>query len=374
MTEQGSETPPSKPPIADDAAPASESSSDLPMPPEGDQKPGDAGESLPPPPNFGLQMAQLVIIPLVIVAVAVGISMLFGKLASVEESTANLVHKLEQSSGSGRIVAGVQDPRYKDRWLAAFNIAARIPQLKTDRERLELSKDLVRILDNNVGDDEGLLQLYLLPAIGQLGQPGGLEAIRGKLTAKDPRVQQGAIRGILSWPDHEAARVAVPALVEASKSSDPAVQLEAAAALGSLATPEQRFVITALNDLMDRTATQSQEAHWNTAVALACLGDDRGSQYVADVLLSRDSLAQIRLEANPDAPVSTLQGMSRAAQDRVILSTLASADRMNAAVVWDTITRLADDDPSLSVRKAAIHSLGERKRLQGSSSEPANEE
>jgi hypothetical protein len=350
MTEQGSSNPTNQPASSSDEP----SPEELPMPPTGDAAPA-TDAALPPPPSFGLQVAQLVIIPLVIVAVAVGVSMLFGKLASVEESTANLVQKLEQSSGSGRMVAGVQDPRYKDRWLAAFNIAARIPQITKESERASLSDDLVRILDHNVGDDEGLLQLYLLPAIGQLGQPGGLDAVRGKLAASDPRVQQGAIRGILSWPSRDEARLALPALVEVLKSNEPAVQLEAAAAVGALATPDEAYAIAGLHDLMDRTLTQSQEAHWNAAVALACLGDDRGSKYVADVLLSRDTLAKITLEAEADAPRPVSEpGMPRVAQDRVILSTLASAERMNSAIVWNKIRTIADDDPSLSVRKAAI--------------------
>jgi hypothetical protein len=73
------------------------------------------------------------------------------------------------------------------------------------------------------------------------------------------------------------------------------------------------------------------------------------------VLLSRDTLAKITLEAEADAPRPVSEpGMPRVAQDRVILSTLASAERMNSAIVWNKIRTIADDDPSLSVRKAAI--------------------
>jgi HEAT repeat protein len=307
---------------------------------------------LPPPPTFGREMAQLVVIPAVIVVVCIGLALLFGWLAGAEESVDNLLLKLQQSSGAGQLPLGMQDPRYKDRCLAAYNIASIIRDRGMDPvEKQRISESLLEVLKHNVADHELLLRAYLLMAIGQLGQDGGLEAILSGFDSPHAQVRQAAIMGVLSWPDREALREAVPVLRDRLGDEDPAVRATSAAALGVLARGEDEGVIEALRRAMEPMEPRMREARWNAAVALARLGDAQGSRLVAGLLLDRAALSGLSAgESGADAQIK----MPAAMVDRIMLATLESASVMTDAQVWDKIGLIAENDPSLPVREGAL--------------------
>lgn len=316
--------------------------------PQGLAMPGDNQPLGPPPapPSFTRQAVQLVAIPAIIVAVCVGMAVLFGVMAGASDSLGNHLLKLRQQSGMGKLPLGMQDPRYKDRWLAAYNIATMIPALKDPAEKQRLSADLADILEHNVNEDEPVLQSYLMLAVGQLGQPGGLDVIRNGMTAKHPRARQGAVSAALSWPDPNEARTLIPELIQRLIDDHPLVTSSAAAALGQLAQQDDPGVIPALHTALDTTDTAARDARWNAAIALARLDDPRGSEVVATVLLNREQL-HISLAGD------TIDRGEAAQQDRVILSVLTVADSMTDPRIWDTIKTLADGDPNRTIRKAA---------------------
>ncbi len=319
--------------------------------------------TLPPPPGFGKQLAQLIIIPAVIVILCIGMAVLFGKLAGGRDSIDNNLARLEQDSGGGRMAMGLQDPRYKERGLAAYNLATQIPAVKDPAERKRISDRLIVILREHVGPSERELHVYLLTAVGQLGQEGGLEAILPWLSAADAVSRQGAIRGVLSWPDAAQARRVRASLLPLLK-DDPAIAAEAAAALGELGKNDgveasNGDVIAALRQAMNVVTTEQREVQWNAAVALARLGDEQGSAYVGDVLLNPEALAKLpQATSGPAAERS----MTIATQDRLMLSVLASAGDMTDGKVWAKIKSIADGegDYRLGVRKAALELLNAR--------------
>jgi hypothetical protein len=344
---------------ADSAPPASEK---LPLPPGAPL--GQVAEAepivVPPPPSFGRQMAQLVIIPAAIVALAVGVALLFGKIAGASDTLDNQLLKLKQSSGAGKMAFNLQDPRYKDRSLAAYNVATMIPGIKSPTEKRRVSDALIEILAQNVGEHEDTLQAYLLMAIGELGQPGGFEAITERLGAADSRTREGAIAGVLAWPDKPYARAAVPRLTDLLADPSPMVRAKAAAGLGELAPRGDARIIAALHEAMSANGIEAREAVWNSAIALGRLGDEQGAQFVARLLLDRDYLAK-----QPESGEGERQPMSPATQDRVILSVLAAARTMASPLVWEKVERLADNDPNRVVRSAAHELLRDHQEKLG---------
>jgi len=323
---------------------------DAPPMPGGDGLNPSEQAPLPPPPTISRQVAQLVIIPAVIVLICVGISLLFGLLAGGETDINTYLLKLRQSGGNGRLAFDIQDPRYKDRSLAAYNIATMIPEIKDAAERKRVSDQLLEILADHTSEQEETLRVYLLLAVGQLGQGGGIESVAGWLDAKQAQVRLGAVRGILSWPNKEEARVAIPGLVDRLKDEESLVAASAAAALGELARREDAAVIPALRAALSQVGGSRRETIWNAAVALARLGDGQGTGIVADVLLDRTALAQ--LPADPSRTAGNEQ-IGTGMQDHVILSTLSAARDMTDPKIMDKIKYLAVKDPNPRVRKEA---------------------
>ena len=352
-----------------------------PDPAPGDELPmpgavGSAGSPLaspepiviPQPPSAGKQVIQLVLIPAAIVICAVSIAILFAKLAGSTENIDTQLMKLRESSGEGRMALNLQDPRYKNRSMAAYNIATMIPAIKDPAERKRISNELVDILDHNLSadsDTDDKLYVYVLSAVGQLGQKEGLEAIVKRLTMSGsrPMVKQGAIRGLLSWPRDEEAKQHAKSLLPLLADQDLNVSSMAAAALGQLGDGKDAATIAALKDAMTAAAEKSRDLRWNAASSLARLGDPEGSKFVAEVLLNRTALAKMEVDgagSTPQIPAGTT--LPTNLQDQVILSALAASVTMNDPVVWAQIEKLRTDDPSLPVRTAASMVTDRHKR------------
>jgi len=338
---------------------SAQAGSEMVMPGEPSTPASGSSSSAPDKPApFGLQMAQLVIIPALIVIACISLAWMFSVLASAKDDIDTHLLKLRQSSGAGKLAMGLQDPRYKDRGLAAYNIATMIRHETDPKEKLRISTALSEILEQHVAKDEYVLQDYLLRALGQLGQPGGLDTIMKRLDAPHPRIRQGAIGGVLSWPDAHEARRGLGALTARLTDDDPIVRAIAAAAVGQIATPQDEHVIESLRSSMQNAdGLEMREARWNAAVALAKLGDTQGGRFVADVLLDRSVLAE--MPAGETGP-SVEQKMTRGMADRVMLSTLASVYQTNDPRIWRRVSQIADNDPSRVVKTAAQKLLRSR--------------
>ena len=242
--------------------------------------------------------------------------------------------------------------------MAAYNIATMIPAIKDPAERKRISNELVDILDHNLSadsDTDDKLYVYVLSAVGQLGQKEGLEAIVKRLTMSGsrPMVKQGAIRGLLSWPRDEEAKQHAKSLLPLLADQDLNVSSMAAAALGQLGDGKDAATIAALKDAMTAAAEKSRDLRWNAASSLARLGD----------LLNRTALAKMEVDgagSTPQIPAGTT--LPTNLQDQVILSALAASVTMNDPVVWAQIEKLRTDDPSLPVRTAASMVTDRHKR------------
>ncbi len=321
--------------------------------PGSDAPQADPAQPPPPPPSFGRQAAQLVVIPALIVVAVIALMSLFALLAGREENVQDLVARLRQSSGSGKLALGIQDPRYKDRSLAAATLATKIPEMRDPAQRAELSGELQDILNKSVAEEEDMLRAYLLIALGQLGQASAIPIVADGLGSPLERVRQAAVRALLSWPEPAELASVQPRLLPLTADLSPAVRTEAVLAVGKLAqasTAQPDHAIAALTGALRSTDPTHREARWNAAVALTLLGDEAGAGFVVDVLLNREALAQ--LPAAWEGP-GVNQKLSAAGQDRVILSTLAALAKIGHPKVRARVEELSKKDPSLGVRNRA---------------------
>lgn len=328
----------------------------------GSEADGEAVES----PSFGRQVAQLVVIPAGIAIASVLVFLMFGFFAAEPDNIEDHLARLKESSGYGReLPGGMQDPRYKDRWLAAMNVARLIETIDDPQQREAISDQLVSILNKNVAPEEDLLIHYLLIAIGRLGQEDAFSELTQRLTAERAQVRSGAINGILSWPDDQRAqaRQAVPKLADLMDDPYDLVRANAARALWKLAEPGDPGVAEALHDATggsgsDPDGNTFRQSRWQAAIALAALGDEQASEFVVNTLLNREALAQMPAD---DSPTGGPRNMTEDQQEQVMAFTLVLVPKMESELVWEHVEWLSRNDPSVVIRKAAIKLLESRK-------------
>lgn len=323
------------------------------------------------PPSVGRQAAQLFIIPSLIVMAGMGVMILFVWIINHERSLRDDVAALRGCAGSGRGVAGMLEPAFKDCMSKAHGIANRIPSMTDPEARAALSEDLTELFEQDVTDEEGLLRQWLPMAIGQLGVKGSEGVLFQALEHQGEATRVGALKGLLAWPDQDAqragrtARAALPRVMPLLHDGTPDRVMFAAMLLGEIGLPEDEGLADHLVKVLGRDGLAWRDARWAAAVALARLGDRRGSRVVEAVLLDRAVLAT--LPVGPEAKQGST--MPSPMQDRVIFQTLRSAGEMTDPAVVAKIRSLAADDVSPLVKKQARDLLY---RIESSNKTPGN--
>ena len=313
----------------------------------------------PPASSWPRQLAQLVVIPALIVAAAAAAWLVWGLfIGSGAGDIDLLLAQLRHTPSAEEGLLGLHTPSSRTRWQAADAIARKIRTIEDPDQRRRISSELESILAN-VGDGQPHLTHYLLLAVGRLGQPHGIEAIGTFFDSSEMIVHLGCLRGLASSPDLETARQLIPQVIEHLDNPHWQVQMEAAITLGHLGRPENLEVVEALAGTIDPTASDHRDVVWNAAVALARLGDERGLDFVIEVLLNRKALS--RLSAKVAGPGS-IDAMSSPQQDRVMTTTIGAAAKIDDPRLWQKLEQIAEEDPSRSVRQAAAVMLGRRPR------------
>src|SRR4051794_7841980 len=143
---------------------------ELPMPSDVKSVPAaDAQAPLIEPPSVKL-IVRLFLIPLCIVAVAVGIMFLISLLAGRTPSVDEAISGLKSGGGGGRTAELLVGPAAKQRYLYAKTLTDHMKLGLSESERVKLTGDLVNILDQYTKSDEGEVQHFLLLALGRAWQ------------------------------------------------------------------------------------------------------------------------------------------------------------------------------------------------------------
>ena len=332
---------------------------------------GTSAEPLPEPPSAKL-IARLFIIPLLIVAAAVGIMFLIGRMAGASPSFEDALARL-RNPGGGRTVDMLIGPGSKQRYMDAKTVADKIMKVGTDpAERVKISDELIEILDKHTTDNEGDVRHFLLLALGrawQLEQPGmqsdspqASEARQRALTtllryANSGSVsnQKAAILALAYWAGRDEVRQALPMLVSKlrDESQDLDVRLAAATVLGPIAKPTDAEVVDALKFATRDTRPENIELVWGSALSLAQLNQkDVGDTIL--LLLDRKELSSVKvLDRETDPKNPTFHPLGDKEQERILINTMIGAKKLDVAEVQQRIRWLKDNDPSPRVRAAA---------------------
>jgi hypothetical protein len=366
---------------------------DLPMPSD-HEKPADKSapaeakaEEIPlaEPPSAKL-LVRLFLIPLIIVAVAVGIMFLIGLLAGRPASFEEALARLKRPGG-GRTADMLVGPGAKQRYIDAKTLVDKMKAGMTEPERIAVSKDLIDLLDNHTQEDEGDVRHFLLLATGRVWQieprksgetdeqfadrqmnseaavesrKDVVEAVLRYMDSPTLRTRTAAVLSTAYWTGRPEAKLFVPKLIAIVKDGrqDLDVRMAAATALGPIGSfgPERDpAIIDALQYTLRNADPRDQELVWSAALSLAQM-DQKEVDGTILSLLDRQYLSDVQVydrEVDPKNP--KMRKLSDAEQQRFLINTMIGAKNLKSSPeVQAKIGEITKNDPSPRVRAQGI--------------------
>jgi HEAT repeat protein len=271
---------------------------------------------------------QFFLIPLAVVAVAVGVYAGFRSLLADSRSPQEYLREV-QSGGSNR------------RWPAAYELSRMMadPKVRADRT---LAPALVKAFQESKGDNQ--VRRYLALAIGRLDPPLPAAAIADLTHALDDPDSETRISVIWALGSSGDAAV-VPRLAPlySAQDADAGIRKMVVYALGALPGEAQMDTLrTALRD-------EAADVRWNAAVALARKGSGEGVP-VLKQMMDRQYVEQavkreVRLDADQD-PIAD-----------VMISGIRAAATVKDESLKASVAALSRNDPSMKVRDSALEAL-----------------
>ncbi|HEX7190822.1 MAG TPA: HEAT repeat domain-containing protein [Thermoanaerobaculia bacterium] len=260
---------------------------------------------------------QFVIFPLGIVVIAVGVFLLFGKLASDEQSIPDYLNEIR--SGSSH-----------ERWQAAYQLSKSLK--RGEAKRYPNLEQQVASLYVGAKHDDPRIRRYLSMVLGSLGDRKATPLLVDALSEKDVDTRIYALLALADLRDPAA----VPAVMTASHDDDKDVRKTALYTLGSIG--DRRSMDLLASALTDETA----DVRYNAAVALARMGDPRAIGVLREMLdRSRlNNVRDMREDQKEEAMIVAINSYTR------LVGKNASQDLMR-------LTR----DPNLRVAAAAKEAL-----------------
>jgi HEAT repeat protein len=338
--------------------------------------PHDPSQAVGEPPSVKL-IVRLFVIPLFIVAVAVGVMFLISLLAGGTPSMEEALNRLK-SPGGNRTAEWLVGPASKQRYMDAKTLVDKMKAGMGEAERIRLVDELVDVLQNHTRAGEGEIRHFLLLALGRSWQkdPGQPEmnsdaarASRLKVLdvlskhAADPEVatRKAALLATVYLAGQPEVKQVIPLLVE--KVSDPKEDLDArmaaATALGPIATPGDAAVIEALQSAMREGEPRNAELEWSAALSLAQLGQTDVAPTILK-LLSREELAEMRYyDRESDEKNPAFRPLNDQEQQRILINTMIGARNLPVPEVQQQLKKLAESDPSPRVRAAGRELLAQ---------------
>jgi hypothetical protein len=329
----------------------------------------EAAQPVGEPPSAKL-IVRLFFIPLLIVALAVGvmmlISMLAGSGASLDEAVARL-----KNPGGARTADWLVGPGSKQRYLDAQALVNEMKSGLSEAQRIKLTADLVDILDNHTKPDEGQIQHFVLLALGRVWQRDPAQptmnssdavAARGQVVqtllryadAPEVATRKAAVLAMVYLASRDEARSFIPKLIArlTDGREDLDVRIAAATALGPLASTDDKAAIEALQSALRDTDPRDLELVWSSALSLAQLNQTDVSDTIL-LLLNRRELSGVKVydrETDPKNP--SFRPLSEQEVERILINTMIGAHKLDVPAVQEQIRVLAQSDPSARVRAA----------------------
>jgi hypothetical protein len=328
------------------------------------------------PPSVKL-IVRLFVIPLIIVAIAVGIMFLIGLLAGSEPTMQEALNRLKNPGGE-RTADYLVGPASKQRYLDAKTLVdeMKTPLGMSEADRITLANQLIDILDNHTNPDEGEVQHFVLLALGRTWQKNPSQPPLMSPQAIDSR--QKVVATLLKYADapqlptrkaavlatvylagYPQVEAAIPKLIEKllDEKEDVDVRISAATVLGPLADSSNKAVINALHTAMGDSDPRDAELVWSSALSLAELNQPEVADTILK-LLNREELSKMQYydrESDPRNP--SYRNLSDQEQQRILINTMIGAKKLDVPAVQEQLKKLTQSDPSPRVRAAGMEIL-----------------
>ena len=260
---------------------------------------------------------QFVVFPLGIVVVAVGIFLLFGRLASEDHAIPDYLNDIR--SGSSH-----------ERWQAAYQLSKSLKRGEA-KKYPDLEPQVASIYVAAKHDDPRVRR-YLSMVLGNLGDKRATPLLVDALKEPDVETRIYALLALGELRDPAA----IDAMVKAASDDDKDVRKTAVYTLGAMGDPQTvPLLVQALNDPVP-------DVRFNAAVALSRFGDKRALGVLRE-MLDRSRLAGV-------------QGMREDQQEDAMIVAIGAYSRLAGPDARADLERLTHD-PSLRVQEAAREAL-----------------
>jgi len=273
--------------------------------------------------------ARLFILPAIVagvIASILAVYFLFGALTRDTRSAESYL--VEVRSGQGN-----------RRWQAAYELSRLLEAGEARLQADTASRALAAFREAGSSSDDPRVRRYLTLALGRLRDRAAVPELAKVLTDADAETRIYSALALGEIGDRSAAA----ALGAALSDEDRGVRKSAAYALGLLADP------ASCGPLREALHDREIDVTWNSAVALARIGDPTG----AEVLRSMADREFVERASQTRDPAARSVVLITAVQALVLIDDRASVPALR---------KLADADPDVRVREAAIEGL---RRLAG---------
>jgi len=259
-------------------------------------------------------LLQFVVFPLGIVLVAVGIFLLFGKLATEQHSIPDYLNAIR--SGSSH-----------ERWQAAYQLSKSLKRGEAARYP-NLEQQVGAIYEQSKSDDPRIRR-YLSMVLGSLGDRRATPLLLDGLNDRevDNRIYVLMALGELKDP------ASVARVEQATRDPDKDVRKTALFTLGELGDPGS------VPELVAGLSDEVADVRWNAAISLSRFNDRRAVPVLRE-MLDRTRHAQVH-------------DMREDQKEDVMMMALAPYARLAGTDARPDLQRVAASDPSLRVRAAA---------------------
>jgi HEAT repeat protein len=284
--------------------------------------PAEGAEGVEPEPEQGFirELSQFFIVPSLIVVLCIAIFAMFGLLTYEDQTAREFLQEVRHGRGS-------------DRWLAAFEMSRLLAQKPELREDDELVREIIDTIKAEQGGDPSV-RMYLITALENLGHPDSVPVIVESLGDPDPNVRLQAAKTIGGMEGIESAVQPLAALLE---EEDASIRKVAIYALGQTGSPD------AIPLLLPTLEDPVVDIRWNSALALAVLGDATGRSVIAE-MLDRDHL-------------DSVEGITNEQKVSALINGVQAVYLLRDETLLPAVRRISTDDPSLRVREIALRAL-----------------
>ncbi len=261
---------------------------------------------------------QFVLFPLGIVVIAVGVFLLFGKLASNEQTVPDYLNEIRSGSSHRK-------------FQAAYELSKSIKRGEAKRYP-NLVEQVIDVYRSSKDDDPRIRQ-YLTLVMGKLGDRRATPVVAGALGERTVENRIYALVALAELRDPSSLQP----VIAATRDDEKDVRTTAAYALGQIGDAR---AVPALVPLLEDSAA---DVRFNAALSLARFGDARAAG-VLRTMLDRTSLDRV-------------QGMRPDQKEEAMIAAVGAYAKLQGKAATAELEPLAQHDSSLRVRAAAREAM-----------------